>query len=102
MRLLADAPPQHVTFLNGLAFVTSGDDGTLRVHDASGRLLRTSRIPTGSYNVQHAFGGFVLMPSLDRGTLCVADGARPRAPHRAGRPLVARRLLRDDTLGSRA
>jgi DNA-binding beta-propeller fold protein YncE len=73
VRLPADAPPQHVTFLNGLAFVTSGDDGTLRVHDASGRLLRTSRIPIGSYNVQRAFGGFVLMPSLDRGTLCVAD-----------------------------
>jgi hypothetical protein len=73
VRFLADAPPQHVTFLNGLAFVTSGDDGTLRVHDANGRLLRTSRIPTGSYNVQHAFGGLILMPSLDRGTLCVAD-----------------------------
>jgi hypothetical protein len=55
--LTGDAPPQHVTFLNGLAFVTSGDDGTLRVHDATtGRLLRTSPVP-----------------SLSRGTLCVAD-----------------------------
>ncbi len=101
-RLVADAPPQHVTFLNGLAFVTSGDDGTLRVHDASGRLLRTSRIPTGSYNVQHAFGGLILMPSLDRGTLCVADARGRVLAHRARRPLVARRLLRDDPLGSRA
>ena len=73
LRLAAGAPPQHVTFLDGRSFVTSGDDGTLRVHDATGRLLRTSRIPTGSYNVQHAFGGLILMPSLDRGTLCVAD-----------------------------
>jgi YVTN family beta-propeller protein len=73
LRLRADAPPQHVTFLDGRVFVTSGDDGTLRVHDARGRLLRTTRIPTGSYNVQHAFGGAILMPSLSRGTLCIAD-----------------------------
>jgi hypothetical protein len=73
LRLPADAPPQHVTFLDGRVFVTSGDDGTLRVYDGAGRLLRTTRIPTGSYNVQHAFGGLILMPSLRRGTLCVAD-----------------------------
>jgi DNA-binding beta-propeller fold protein YncE len=73
LRLRAGSPPQHVTFLDGRAFVSSGDDGTLRVHDAAGRLLRTSRIPTGSYNVQHAFGGLILMPSLSRGTLCIAD-----------------------------
>ena len=73
LRLPADAPPQHVTFLDGRIFVTSGDDGTLRVYDGAGRLLRTMRIPTGSYNVQHAFGGLILMPSLSRGTLCVAD-----------------------------
>jgi DNA-binding beta-propeller fold protein YncE len=73
-RIAGHAPPQHVTFLNGIAFVTSGDDGTLRVHNArDGRLLRTTRVPTGSYNVQEAFGGFVLMPSLSQGTLCIAD-----------------------------
>jgi hypothetical protein len=72
--LSGHAPPQHVTFMNGLAFVTSGDDGTLRVHHAAtGRLLRTSRVPVGSYNVQHGWGR-ILMPSLTRGTLCVADG----------------------------
>jgi hypothetical protein len=73
VRLGADAPPQHVTFLDGRVFVTSGDDGTLRVYDSAGRLRRTTRIPTGSYNVQHAFGGMILMPSLSRGTLCIAD-----------------------------
>jgi hypothetical protein len=73
LRLAADAPPQHVTFLDGRVFVTSGDDGTLRVYDGAGRLLRATRIPTGSYNVQHAFGRLILMPSLSRGTLCVAD-----------------------------
>jgi hypothetical protein len=73
-RLGADAPPQHVTFHRGRAYVTSGDDGRLRVHSAAtGRLLGSSRIPTGSYNVQHANGGRILIPSLSRGTLCIAD-----------------------------
>jgi DNA-binding beta-propeller fold protein YncE len=72
-RLAADAAPQHVTFLGGRAFVTSGDDGTLRVYDEVGaRLLRTVRIPTGSYNVQYA-AGRVVTPSLAQGTLCVLD-----------------------------
>ena len=72
-RLSADAPPQHVTFLDGAAHVTSGDDGTLRVHSLrDARILRETRIPVGSYNVQRA-GGRVLTPSLDRGTLCVLD-----------------------------
>jgi DNA-binding beta-propeller fold protein YncE len=74
LRITGDAAPQHVTFLGRLAYVTSGDDGTLRVHDAStGRLLSTTRVPTGSYNVQEAFGALILTPSLSRGTLCVAD-----------------------------
>ena len=72
-RLAADAPPQHVTFLDGRAFVTSGADGTLRVYDEQRlRLLRMTRIPIGSYNVQYA-AGRVITPSLDRGTLCVLD-----------------------------
>lgn len=72
-RLAAGRPPQHVTFLDGAAHVTSGDDGTLHVHRLrDARLLRTTRIPVGSYNVQQA-GGRVLTPSLDRGTLCVLD-----------------------------
>jgi DNA-binding beta-propeller fold protein YncE len=72
-RISADAPPQHVTFNGRLAFVTSGDDGTLRTHDAgNGSVLRSARIPFGSYNVADALG-FVLMPSLSRGTLCLAD-----------------------------
>ena len=71
--LRADAPPQHVTFAAGLAYVTSGDDGTLRLHDLrDGRLLRTTPVPVGSYNVQEGFGR-ILTPSLDRGTLCVVD-----------------------------
>jgi DNA-binding beta-propeller fold protein YncE len=71
----AGAPPQHVTFSGRLAFVTSGDDGTLRTHQAAtGRVLRTTRVPAGSYNVQEGWdGAAILTPSLSRGTLCVAD-----------------------------
>jgi hypothetical protein len=72
-RLPADAPPQHVTFFGPHVYVTSGDDGTLRVLALKdGRLLRTTKIPVGSYNVQEAFG-WIVTPSLDRGTLCVLD-----------------------------
>jgi DNA-binding beta-propeller fold protein YncE len=70
-RLGADAPPQHVTFFGDKAFVTSGEDGTLRMHSlGDGRLLRTSRVPVGSYNVQDA-SGWIVTSSLDRGTFCV-------------------------------
>jgi DNA-binding beta-propeller fold protein YncE len=80
-RLPADAPPQHVTFEGGLAYVTSGDDGTLRVQSLrDGRVLHTTRVPVGSYNVQEAFG-WIVTPSLDRGTFCVLD-RRGRLRHR--------------------
>jgi DNA-binding beta-propeller fold protein YncE len=71
--LAADGAPQHVTFLGRRAFVTSGNDGTLRVYDeASTRLLHTAAIPVGSYNVQFR-DGRVLTASLNAGTLCVLD-----------------------------
>jgi hypothetical protein len=72
--LAADAPPQHVAFLAGRAFVTSGDDALLRVHRPDGRLVRTTRVPTGSFNVQEGWG-VALTPSLARGTLCVVSAA---------------------------
>ncbi|HEX4678373.1 MAG TPA: hypothetical protein VH210_04085 [Gaiellaceae bacterium] len=72
-RLPADAAPQHVTFGNAAAYVTSGDSGTLRVHSqATGRVLRTTRIPVGSYNVQHGRGR-VITPSLSHGTLTILN-----------------------------
>ena len=67
-----DWPPQHVTFRGGLAYVTSGWSGTLRVHRVDGRPLRTTTVPVGSYNVQQARGR-VLTPSLGRGTLSILD-----------------------------
>ena len=71
-QLRGDAPPQHVTFLGGRAYVTSGDDGLLRVHRLDGRLLRTTSVPVGSFNVQQGWG-VVLTPSLSQGTLCMLN-----------------------------
>jgi hypothetical protein len=71
--LPAGSPPQHVTFLNGRAFVTSGVDGTLRTHALDGGQLHEAHVPIGSYNVQ--FGADrVFTPSLNRGTLAVLGG----------------------------
>jgi DNA-binding beta-propeller fold protein YncE len=73
LRLRAGAPPQHVTFGQDVAYVTSGDDGTLDVRSLrDGRVLRTTRIPAGSYNVQRD-AGRVATPSLARGTVCILD-----------------------------
>jgi DNA-binding beta-propeller fold protein YncE len=69
-RIPAGAPPQHVAFgpIRG-AFVTSGYDGSLEiVNRFSGRVLRTVRIPYGSFNVA-TFGSFVVTSSLLRGTV---------------------------------
>jgi DNA-binding beta-propeller fold protein YncE len=72
-RPAADLPPQHITFRGELAFVTSGDSGTLRVHDQAGRPLRTTAVPKGSYNVQQR-DGRVVTPGLGQGSLCILDG----------------------------
>jgi DNA-binding beta-propeller fold protein YncE len=75
LRLAAAAAPQHVTFTRRAAYVTSGNDGTLRVVSlASGRELVAARVPVGSYNVQSG-RSLVLTPSLDTGELSVLDPA---------------------------
>lgn len=71
-RLDADAAPQHVTFGRGRAFVTSGDAGTLHVQGPDGEVVRQTRIPIGSYNVQYGHDR-VITPSLTSGTLAVLD-----------------------------
>jgi DNA-binding beta-propeller fold protein YncE len=68
----ADEAPQHVTFGDGKAFVTSGDAGVLRVQGLGGQTMRTTPIPIGSYNVQYGFGR-VITASLGRGMLTVLD-----------------------------
>jgi DNA-binding beta-propeller fold protein YncE len=74
LTLAADPGPQHVSFGRGVAYVTSGDAGTFRVHSlADGSVRRETRVPIGSYNVQSGPGGLVLTPALGRGTLCVLN-----------------------------
>jgi len=76
----ADDPPQHVAFGRQVAYVASGDGGSVRVHALRDqRLLRTTRVPIGSYNVQRGRGR-VLTPSLARGTLTILD-AHGRVAH---------------------
>lgn len=70
--LPADAPPQHISFRGGSAFVASGADGTMRRLRLDGEVLNESRVPVGSYNVALGWSGLVT-PSLDRGTLTMVD-----------------------------
>ena len=71
-RIPALQPPQHIAFSErGLAAYVTSDDA-IRVHRLDGRLLRTTPVPAGSYNVSRG-GGHVFTPSLERGTLCVLD-----------------------------
>lgn len=85
--LRADAAPQHVTFGPGVAYVTSGDSGTCHVQSlADGRVLRTTAVPAGSYNVQSGTDGLVITPSLLHGTLTVLD---PRGALRARIPVAS-------------
>jgi hypothetical protein len=79
-RLAGDAPPQHVSFRGGRAYVTSGDSGTLRVHRLNGQALKTTAVPNGSYNVQQGHG-WVVTPGLGQGSLCILD-ARGRLVRR--------------------
>ena len=69
----ADEAPQHVSFGHGRAFVASGDGASVRAHDLRDwRVRHVARVPYGSYNVQ-AGAGFIVTPSLSRGTLTVLD-----------------------------
>jgi DNA-binding beta-propeller fold protein YncE len=76
--LPAGSAPQHVAFGpaggGGHAYVTSGNDGTLRIFSArTGRLLRLVHTSYGSFNLG-LWGSFVVTSSLYRGTLMEFDG----------------------------
>jgi DNA-binding beta-propeller fold protein YncE len=65
----AGAPPQHVVFSRRFAYVTSGYDGRIEMANArTGRVLRSARVPYGSFNLATA-GGLVVTSSLLRGTV---------------------------------
>jgi hypothetical protein len=69
----ADEAPQHLAFGPTTAYVASGEGPSMRVHAlGDGRLLRTQRVPFGSYNVTRR-AGRVLTPSLGVGILSVLD-----------------------------
>jgi DNA-binding beta-propeller fold protein YncE len=70
--IAAGAPPQHIAFVGGLAFVASGDDGTVRVHRQDGTLVDEAKVPIGSYNVSYG-GERVVTPSLSHGTVALLD-----------------------------
>jgi DNA-binding beta-propeller fold protein YncE len=78
VRLLpAGTVPQHILFGpaggGGHAYVTSGNDGTLRIFSArTGRLLHIVRTSYGSFNLA-TYGSFVATSSLYRGTLMEFD-----------------------------
>ncbi len=65
--LRAGSPPQHVA-VRRYVYVTSGNDGRLRIFSVGGRLLGVATVPAGSYNL--GLGpGRVLTSSLSDGTL---------------------------------
>jgi hypothetical protein len=71
--LRADAAPQHVSFGAGLAFVASGEAGSVAVYAlADGSLRRRTAVPRGSYNIQRS-GDRAVTPSLGSGRLSVLD-----------------------------
>lgn len=72
-QLAADEAPQHVSFGPSVAYVASGEGRSVRVHALSDlRMVRSTRVPLGSYNVQRQLGR-VLTPSLAVGTLTILD-----------------------------
>jgi DNA-binding beta-propeller fold protein YncE len=104
----AGLPPQHVTFSNDRAFVTSGWSGSLQVHTLGGRALASVPVPVGSYNVQHA-DGIVVTPALGHGQLTtltlgghvIRSEKVARSSHDACVAEAAARAPAADTPGSR-
>jgi DNA-binding beta-propeller fold protein YncE len=86
----AGSPPQHVAFdpfSNATrAYVTSGDDGTLRIVSLrTGRTIRVVRTAPGSFNVTTG-GSLVLTSSLTTGTLTELDDTGRRLMQRKVAP----------------
>jgi DNA-binding beta-propeller fold protein YncE len=65
--LPAGPPPQHLAF-GRYAYVTSGNEGRLRIFSLGGRLLGVARTPVGSFNLGLG-GSVVLTSSLSGGSL---------------------------------
>jgi DNA-binding beta-propeller fold protein YncE len=79
-KLYAGTPPAHVRFddatFGRYAYVTSGNDATLRLFDwRSRRLVRVLRTSPGSFNLS-VHRGVVATTSLTNGTMTVVRGER--------------------------
>jgi DNA-binding beta-propeller fold protein YncE len=80
--LPAGPPPQHLAF-GRYAYVTSGNEGRLRIFSLGGRLLGVARTPVGSFNLGLG-GSVVLTSSLSGGSLTEL--------HASGRRIWTRRV----------
>jgi DNA-binding beta-propeller fold protein YncE len=70
-RISAAAGPQHVAFAAGDAYITSGYGSSIEmVSLTSGKVLRTTSLPYGSFELDTAYG-LVATSSLFRGTVAV-------------------------------
>jgi DNA-binding beta-propeller fold protein YncE len=70
-RIPAGAPPQHLVFAKGYAYITSGYGSSIEQVDLySGRVLRRVSAPYGSFDLDAA-GSYVVTSSLLRGTLAI-------------------------------
>ncbi|MHB8689819.1 MAG: YncE family protein [Solirubrobacteraceae bacterium] len=77
-RVPVGPPPQHVAFDGRYAYLTSGYGSTIeQVAIASGRVLRRTSAPYGSFEVDAA-GGYVVTSSLLRGTLAIYNSELKR------------------------
>jgi DNA-binding beta-propeller fold protein YncE len=69
-----DRAPQHVSFGPRDAYLASGEGAVVTVRALRDqRILRRTKVPYGSYNVQRG-AGLVLTPSLGSGALTILDG----------------------------
>ena len=73
-RVPAAAGPQHVAFAAGDAYITSGYGSSIEmVSLTSGKILRTTTVPYGSFELDTG-DGLVVTSSLFRGTVAVLSG----------------------------
>lgn len=72
-RVPAGAPPQHLAFANGFAYITSGYGSSIeKVELSTGRVIRRTFAPYGSFDLDAA-GSYVVTASLLQGTLAIYD-----------------------------
>jgi DNA-binding beta-propeller fold protein YncE len=72
-RISGGAPPQHLVFANGYAYITSGYGSSIeQVNRYTGRVIRQVPAPYGSFDLD-AGGGYVVTASLLQGTFAVFD-----------------------------